>query len=476
MAELENGGEEDREHGIDNNHHANLSVEEKAARLYKGEALAPMVRASTTPLRTLALSYGADLCYTEELMDRSLTGTTRFVNSELQTIDYIKDVSKMAAKQQRKLLQDGGPALYLRMDQKLERNRLVCQIGSGEADLAVAAALHVYEDVGAIDINMGCPKKFSVSGGMGSALLSDVDRACRIVRAVSDHVSSSNSRNPIPVSAKIRLLKDTQSTLDFITALINRGGAKAVAIHGRRVGDAEVQSANWDELERVVTLATSKFPGTPILINGDFYTRTEFTDFMRKTGAAGVLLARPALYNTSIFRKPTALSASTTEHDSSHEYGYSSPLLLDKTTVIQDYLKEAIKYEAHYKNVKYVVCEMMNSRRAPHPRTPFLPQVFRPGQTIGTTCACSNLPDICQIWDINYQAEQAGWRRRRGLSVTDTTPHKSAMMAGEHKYLDSYLLQFAAPAATPERTAADASGNDPASVVSSKRPRIDGST
>jgi tRNA-dihydrouridine synthase 2 len=462
---------ENEEENVDNNAH--LSVEEKAALLYKGEALAPMVRASTTPLRTLALSYGADFCYTEELMDRSLTGTTRFVNSELQTIDYIKDVSKMAAKQQRKLLQDGGPALYLRIDRKLERNRLVCQIGSGEPELAVAAALHVHEDVTAIDINMGCPKKFSVSGGMGSALLSDPDRACRIIRAVSDHVSSSNSRNPIPVSAKIRLLKDTQSTMDFITALITRGGAKAVAIHGRRVGDSEVQSANWDELERIVTLATSKFPDTPILINGDFYTRTEFTNFVRTTGAAGVLLARPALYNTSIFRKPTAPSA-TTEQEISHEYGYSSPLLLDKTTVIQDYLKEAIKYEAHYKNVKYVVCEMMNSRRAPHPRTPFLPQVFRPGQTIGTTCACSNLPDICNIWDINYHAEQAEWRRRRGLSVTDTTPSNIAMVAGEHKYLDSYLLKFAAPAdLSGKAPPADAAGNDPVPAVPSKRPRID---
>ena len=56
------------------------SLTEKAAALYKGEALAPMVRASTTPLRTLALQYGADFVYTEELVDRSLSDTTRVEN------------------------------------------------------------------------------------------------------------------------------------------------------------------------------------------------------------------------------------------------------------------------------------------------------------------------------------------------------------------------------------------------------------
>jgi tRNA-dihydrouridine synthase 2 len=236
--------------------------------------------------------------------------------------------------------------LLLRIDPKLERGKLVCQIGTGEPELAVAAALHVHQDVAAIDVNMGCPKKFSVSGGMGSALLSDPQRACQIIRKLTDAVSSNTTGivAPIPVSAKIRLLKDVQSTVDFITALVS-AGAKAVAIHGRTVGVPEQNPADWETLESVVTLVKSKFPNVPILINGDFYTRDEFTSFRKRTGASGVLLARPALYNASIFRKPTEPEGS---------YGYQSPLLLDKTCVIQEYLKEAIKYDAHYKNVKYV--------------------------------------------------------------------------------------------------------------------------
>lgn len=78
---------------------------DKALALYKGEALAPMVRASTTPLRTLAIRYGADFVYTEEIVDRAIIETKRVENVEkgsngdsdglgIKTIDYVKDTSK----------------------------------------------------------------------------------------------------------------------------------------------------------------------------------------------------------------------------------------------------------------------------------------------------------------------------------------------------------------------------------------------
>jgi tRNA-dihydrouridine synthase 2 len=135
-----------------------------------------MVRASTTPLRALALQYGADFVYTEELVDRSLSDTIRHVNDEMKTIDYLRNTSKLSAKQQRKLEKSNIAPLLLRIDPALERGKLVCQLGTGEPNLALQAAMHVYQDVDAIDINMGCPKKFSVSGGMGSALLSRIVR------------------------------------------------------------------------------------------------------------------------------------------------------------------------------------------------------------------------------------------------------------------------------------------------------------
>lgn len=40
---------------------------------------------------------------------------------------------------------------------------------------------HVERDVAAVDVNMGCPKRFSLQGGMGAALLKRPDVAADIV-------------------------------------------------------------------------------------------------------------------------------------------------------------------------------------------------------------------------------------------------------------------------------------------------------
>jgi tRNA-dihydrouridine synthase 2 len=368
-----------------------------------------MVRASTTPLRALALQYGADFVYTEELVDRSLSATVRHVNEEMKTVDYLRDTSNLSAKVQRRAARDkaGVAAMMLRIDPSLEKGKLVCQLGTGEPNLALHAALHVHMDVDAIDVNMGCPKKFSVSGGMGSALLNDPDRASRIIRCLRNGIPTK------PISAKIRLLKDTAATLDFCQALVN-GGVNAIATHGRRVGDDSTQPAHWDELKETVSLLRSKHARLPILVNGDFYTRTEWTEFMEETGANGVLLARPALYNTSIFRKPT--------ESTSPPYGYESPLLLDKTSVVQDYLRYVVKYNTHVNNCKYVVCEMMTNRRAPIPRAQCLKQEFLGRQTIGKMCSCRSLDDVCNLWNV------------------DSTRSESVALASEHRYEDSYFL------------------------------------
>lgn len=82
-------------------------------------------------------------------------------------------------------------------------------------------------DVAGIDINMGCPKDFSLKGGMGAALLSSPDRACAILSAVVSGVS-------IPVTCKIRVLPDINDTVKFCKKLAATGIA-AIGVHGRTV-------------------------------------------------------------------------------------------------------------------------------------------------------------------------------------------------------------------------------------------------
>lgn len=62
----------------------------------------------------------------------------------------------------------------------IEKSRLIFQLGVSDPLLAVQAALVVAGDVGGVGLNCGCPKPFSISGGMGAALLKVPDTLCAV--------------------------------------------------------------------------------------------------------------------------------------------------------------------------------------------------------------------------------------------------------------------------------------------------------
>lgn len=102
---------------------------------------------------------------------------------------------------------------------------------------------------------MGCPKAFSISGGMGAALLANPElihdvinilsclllfETCSlldfiILQAVSFsmQILTTLKRNlDTPVTCKIRLLKSSQDTVE-LARRIEKTGVSALAVHGR---------------------------------------------------------------------------------------------------------------------------------------------------------------------------------------------------------------------------------------------------
>ena len=73
----------------------------------------------------------------------------------------------------------------------------------------------VEKDVAAVDVNMGCPKPFSVHSGMGAALLKTPDKAAAILDALVKAL-------PIPVTCKIRILPTEEATLDLADKLAGK--------------------------------------------------------------------------------------------------------------------------------------------------------------------------------------------------------------------------------------------------------------
>lgn len=76
---------------------------------------------------------------------------------------------------------------------------------------------------------MGCPKDFSLKGGMGAALLSNLDNAVAILESLVSGVS-------IPVTCKIRVLDSEEETLKMCLRL-EQTGIAALAVHGRTVAE-----------------------------------------------------------------------------------------------------------------------------------------------------------------------------------------------------------------------------------------------
>jgi tRNA-dihydrouridine synthase 2 len=109
--------------------------------------LAPMVRAGSLPFRALALKYGADYVFGEEIIDKRIIKSTRRLNSELGTIDFV--------------IEEENVIIFRTTNE--ERQKLVFQMGTASAELALQAARVVENDVAGIDINMGCPKVKSLS-------------------------------------------------------------------------------------------------------------------------------------------------------------------------------------------------------------------------------------------------------------------------------------------------------------------------
>lgn len=174
-----------------------------------GLHLAPMVRIGTLPTRLLgaslfgggwrsmelmpgatALEYGAELVWGPEIVDKAIIGSVR----EVCRTCFLPP--SRAAVDSPPLPARTGTIKFIKKGRSIfechpfEKSRLIFQLGSADPALAVEAALLVAGDVAGVGLNCGCPKPFSLSGGMGAALLKVPDKLCA-VRLPSSPPSSS---------------------------------------------------------------------------------------------------------------------------------------------------------------------------------------------------------------------------------------------------------------------------------------------
>lgn len=289
--------------------------------------LAPMVRSGELPSRLLALHYGADLVWGPETVDRSMIGTTRTFNTALSTVDFTR-LSSNGSHGPRK---DQKESVIFRLHPAREGKKLIFQMGTSDPERAVEAAKLIAGDVAGIDVNAGCPKPFSTSGGMGAALLRTPDKLCAILEALVANIASEFE---IGISVKIRLLETPEETEALVRRLCATG-ITGLTIHCRTTPMRPREKAIREQLAMIADVCREM--GVACLANGDVTCPEDAQELVNAFGVEGAMIATAAETNPSCFRRK--------------EEGGLAPW----REVAELYLKTSMEVENRWGNTKYLL-------------------------------------------------------------------------------------------------------------------------
>ena len=309
----------------------------------------------------------------------------------------------------------------------LEKSRVIFQLGSADPDLAVQAARMVQDDVAGIGLNCGCPKPFSISGGMGAALMHVPDKLCAVslslaprnrefVRGNSANVTHSCfpppqilralvANIPLPIDVKTRMFADQAPTLEFVSKLLDTGVSN-LTMHCRTQSMRSSEPALLDRLAEITALGKAR--GIPVVANGDCVEAADFDRVCELTGVSSIMVARGAEANPSCFRKEG---------------------MLDPISVIAPlYVKLAVATGNHFHNTKYCLGAMDPSRGV-DPAGPGLTKAVRGAFKLGINKS-KTLEDIAKAVGVDF-AEAKKYEGRLEELVPAWAARAKAIEAGE---------------------------------------------
>ncbi len=227
--------------------------------------MAPMAGVSNLPFRLIAREAGAALVFTETVSAKGLV--------------------------------QGGRKTWRLLNSSPREAPVAFQLFGSDPEI-LAEACRRLEGNGAvwIDLNAGCPVKKFIKNRAGSALLRDVERAARVVRAMRRNFSGT-------LSVKMRSGWDASSlNAPEVARIVAAEGAELISVHGRTRAQQYTGSADRDVIRRVVEAV----PETPVLANGDITCPDDVFSMLRETRAAGVMIGRGAMGNPWIFEQTLA--------------------------------------------------------------------------------------------------------------------------------------------------------------------------
>jgi nifR3 family TIM-barrel protein len=224
--------------------------------------VAPMAGVTNLAYRLILKEFGSGLIYTEMISDKGLL----YDNQKTKDMMVIETMEKPIA----------------------------LQLFGSEVKSMVEAAKYIDKntDCDIIDINMGCPVPKVVNTGAGSKLMTTPELAYDIVKSIVESVEK-------PVTVKIRAGWNNKSINAVEYAkLMEKAGAKAIAVHGRTRSEMYTGKANLDIIK-----AVKEAVDIPVIGNGDITTPEDAKYMLEYTKCDAVMIGRGLLGNPWLIKQ-----------------------------------------------------------------------------------------------------------------------------------------------------------------------------